>query len=47
MIDITVDASVQLVYVAELDRICYEVTEAVKEDFQFIVLSDKLADKDR
>jgi len=43
----TVEATVPLVYVVELDRICEEVTEAVKDEFQFIILSDKKAGKER
>jgi hypothetical protein len=42
-----VDANVPLVYITQLDRICEEVTEAVKADFQFIILSDRKAGKQR
>ena len=44
VVDITVDATQPLDYIVELDRVCQEVTEAVAENYQFIVLSDKAAD---
>lgn len=43
VVDITADASEPLDYVKELDRVCKEAAEAVGEDFQLIVLSDKAA----
>lgn len=47
MVDITVDANQPLDYVVELDRICREVDQAVNQDYQFIVLSDKMAGPER
>lgn len=47
VVDITVDANQPLDYVVELDRICQEVCEAVNQDYQFIVLSDKKAGPQR
>ncbi len=45
--DITVDAGKTLDYIVELDRICQEVTDAVNDNFQFIILTDKQAGPDR
>ena len=47
VVDITVDANAPLDYVVELDRICQEVTDAVNDNIQFIILSDKRAGPDR
>ena len=47
VVDITVDATQPLDYIVELDRVCQEVTEAVAENYQFIVLSDKAAGPER
>lgn len=43
MVDITVEAGKPLDYLVELDRICQEVTDAVNNDYRFIILSDKQA----
>ena len=45
MVDITADADGTglLDYVSELDRVCQQVSEAVDEGFQFIILSDRAA----
>ncbi len=47
VVDITVDATQPLDYIVELDRVCQEVSEAVAENYQFIVLSDKAAGPER
>lgn len=47
MVDITIEAGKPLDYIVELDRICQEVTEAVNDEYQFIVLSDKKAGIER
>ena len=47
VLDITADARKPLDYVSELDRVCKEATEAVNDDYQFIVLSDRSAGPDR
>ena len=47
VVDTTIDRKEQFDYVTELNRICLQVAEAVMDDYQFIVLSDRLAGPDR
>jgi glutamate synthase (NADPH) large chain len=47
VIDITYDADAQNGYLAALERACNEASQAISDDYAFIILSDRKIDKNR